>query len=178
MAPQSTICLAKLEDVPTIYSFIQAAAAEQVPGAIIAATEASLAATLHFEPSLPETAATSPSVSQRRYAWPLLIKDPDGMVVGLAIYFYNYSTWAAAPGLCLEEFYVLPEYRRKGYGRLLIEGIAKEAHKAGCVKMEWVCLKNNERALRFYDKLGAKLMDDWLVLKVAEKDIGKLATAV
>jgi GNAT superfamily N-acetyltransferase len=159
-------------DVAIIHSFIQAAASEQVPGVAIAATQASLTATLYFEQS--EPAIPSVSSSDRRFAWPLLIKAPGGQIAGLAIYFYNYSTWAAAPGVCLEEFYVLPQYRRMGYGKLLIEALAREARTAGCVKMEWVCLRNNERALRFYDNLGAKRMDDWVVFKVPEAGIDRL----
>ncbi|OHE92217.1 hypothetical protein CORC01_12453 [Colletotrichum orchidophilum] len=165
-----------LLNISTIHSFIVAATAEQLPGATIGATPESLAATLHFEPSSsPEISKTLAASSMRRFAYPLLARTPDGAIAGLAIYFYNYSTWSAAPGLCLEEFYVLPEFRSLGYGRILMKAMAQEARDAGCVKMEWVCLENNERALRFYGKLGAKRMEDWVVLKLTQEVIATLA---
>lgn len=75
----------------------------------------------------------------------------------------------------MEELYVVPQYRCHGYARLLIEAMASSAKAAGCVKMDWVCLQGNEIALRFYDKLGAKRMEDWVVLKVNESGIAKLS---
>lgn len=161
-------------DVRIIYSLIQAAADEQIPGTKIAATEASLAATLYFPTSLESDSGRgqNPGIQCAR---PLLITDPRGIVAGLAIYFYNYSTWAAAPGICLEELYVLPEYRRLGYARRLIEAMASEAQSHGCIKMEWVCLRNNERALRFYKSIGAEEMTGWTVLKMDQESISRLA---
>jgi GNAT superfamily N-acetyltransferase len=111
-----------------------------------------------------------------RFAWPLLIFSPDEKPAGLLIYYYNYSTWTAAPGVCLEELYIVPEYRRHGYARILIEELASVAESAGCVKMDWLCLSNNEKALRFYDKLGAKQMKDWIVLKVDKSSMETLAS--
>ncbi|KAH7133915.1 acyl-CoA N-acyltransferase [Dactylonectria macrodidyma] len=153
-------------DVPLILSFIQAAAEEQAPGAKVDATEQRLYSTLNLSD------VTEPE--ERRFAWPILIFSPDAKPAGLLIYFYNYSTWAAAPGVCLEELYVVPEYRRHGYAQLLIKAMASSAKVVGCVKMDWVCLQGNEKALRFYDKLGAKRMEDWAVLKVDEVGIARL----
>jgi len=77
---------------------------------------------------------------------PLLICSPEtNTPFGLAIYLYTYSTWMASPSVYLEELYVLPEYRRMGYAKLLIQAMAREAHKAGCSKMEWVCLEAMRR---------------------------------
>jgi len=166
-----TIRRAGFEDVSAILTLIRAAAAEQAPDAIVEATEASLAATLHLfnSPSSEPESAPTP-----RFAYPLLIISPDGDTAGLAIYLYNFSTWMARPGICLEELYVLPEYRRMGYARLLVQAIAGEAHKAGCSKMEWFCLRGNDKALRFYESLGAKRMEDWVVLKVGREGIQEL----
>lgn len=155
-------------DVPLILRFLRDAAEDQAPGIKITATEDSLAKTLHFGP--PSESTTG------RYAWVLLIFSPDEQPAGMLIYYHNYSTWSAAPGVCLEELYVVPEYRRHGYARILIETMASAAEAAGCIKMDWVCLMNNERALRFYDKLGAKRMEDWCVLKVDKSGIEELAT--
>lgn len=74
----------------------------------------------------------------------------------------------------MEEIYVVPEYRPHGYARKLVEAMTSAAKKAGCVKMEWLCLKDNARALRFYEKLGAKRMEDWTVLKVDEAGMDRL----
>lgn len=160
--------------MPTILSLIKAAAAEQLPSAHVEATEAALIRTLHLTET-PSDARTGAAIdATHRFAWPLLIIAPDGAIAGLAIYFYNYSTWRAAPGVCLEELFVLPEYRSKGYAKLLIEAMAREAARMGCVKMEWVCLKDNERALRFYQKIGARVMGDWVVLRVDKNGIESL----
>ncbi|GJN72794.1 N-acetyltransferase ats1 [Purpureocillium lilacinum] len=164
-----------MRDVPTIREFIVAGGADQAPGTHVPVTEAGLAATLHFADA--KSGAIAAAGTTHRFAWPLLIVAPEGDVAGMAIYFYNYTTWKAAPGVCLEEFYVVPRYRRRGYGKLLIEAMAREARKAGCVKMEWLCLKDNERALAFYDKLGATRKDDWVALRVDEAGIERLAAS-
>lgn len=167
-----TVRRASLEDIPTILTLIRAAAAGQAPDVIVEATEASLAATLHLSNSPSSTPESAPTP---RFAYPLLIISPDGDIAGLAIYLYTFSTWMARPGICLKELYVLPEYRRMGYARLLIQAIAGEAHKAGCSKMEWVCLRGNEKALKFYESLGAKRMEDWVVLNVRREGIQELS---
>ncbi|KAL6834217.1 fungal-specific transcription factor domain-containing protein [Trichoderma sp. SZMC 28015] len=117
---------ARLEDVSLILRFIREAAEEQAPGAKVAATEDSLAKTLHFGPPSESRAETG-----TRFAWVLLIFSPDEQPAGLLIYYHNYSTWMAAPGVCLEELYVVPEYRRLGYAQILIETMASAAEAAG-----------------------------------------------
>ncbi|KAI5459628.1 acyl-CoA N-acyltransferase [Mariannaea sp. PMI_226] len=169
MSSSPSIRYARLEDVPLILRFIKDAAEEQAPGAVVAATEERLTKTLHFEPP------SGDLVPSTRFAWALLIYSPDGEAAGLLIYFHNYSTWTAAPGVCLEELYVVSKYRRHGYARLLVEAMASAAQAAGCAKMDWVCLQGNQRALRFYEKLGARRMEDWAVLKVDQAGIGRLA---
>ncbi|KAM0254284.1 hypothetical protein ACHAQJ_006924 [Trichoderma viride] len=171
MSLTPSVRYARIQDVSLILRFIQAAAEDQAPGTKIAATEDSLAKTLHFGPPSDATASVT-----TRFAWSLLIFSPDEKPAGLLIYYYNYSTWTAAPGVCLEELYVVPEYRRHGYARILLEELASAAESAGCVKMDWLCLANNERALRFYDKLGAKRMEDWIVLKVNKPCMETLAS--
>ncbi|CAG7989206.1 unnamed protein product [Penicillium salamii] len=169
MSNSPLIRYALLEDVPLILQFIKEAAEDQATGTTIAASEDSLANTLHFGPP------SDGPVSSTRFAWAILIYSPAGSPTGLLIYFHNYSTWKAAPGVCLEELYVVPEYRRHGYGRMLVEAMASAAQKAGCVKMDWVCLQDNLRALNFYDKLGATKMEDWAVLNVDKSGMEGLA---
>ncbi|KAF4953575.1 hypothetical protein FGADI_5911 [Fusarium gaditjirri] len=166
MASQPEIRPASSQDVPTILSLIRAGAKEQAPGTVVTATEARLAKTLHLS-----DVTDSP---QYRIGHPILAFSPDGNAAGLLIYFFNYTTWGAAPGVCMEEIYVVPEYRPHGYARKLVEAMTSAAKEAGCVKMEWLCLKDNARALRFYEKLGAKRMEDWTVLKVDEAGMDRL----
>ncbi|KAI0542829.1 N-acetyltransferase ats1 [Xylaria digitata] len=174
MVSEPTIRFAQLQDVPTILSFIKTGAAEQSPGTRVEATEAALVKTLHLSQASSDAKTASEADSAPRFAWALLIVAPDGTTAGLAIYFYNYSTWRAAPGVCLEELFVLSEYRSKGYGKLLIEAVSKEAARAECVKIEWLCFKNNERALRFYQHVGARVMEDWVVLRFDKEKIESL----
>jgi len=165
-----TIRPASLSDIPTILTFIRAATAEQAPNAIVSATESSLASTLYLSNLSTESQSQTP-----RFAHPILLITPHGIPAGLAIYLYAYSTWAAKPGVCLEELYVLPDYRRRGYARLLIQAMAREAKKAGCARMEWICLEENEKALRFYEGVGARRMSGWVVLGVGGEGIRELA---
>ncbi|RGP78270.1 hypothetical protein FLONG3_3585 [Fusarium longipes] len=165
MASSPTIRPASSQDIPQILSFIRDGGEEQSPGAHIAATEEALLDTLYL---------SDVSDNKPRFGRPLLIFSPEGKPAGLLIYFFNYTTWAAAPGVCMEELYVVSQYRRHGYARLLVQVLATAAKEAGCVKMEWLCLENNTRALSFYDKLGAVRKDDWLVLKVDQDGIDRL----
>ncbi|KAI1751547.1 N-acetyltransferase ats1 [Xylaria castorea] len=176
MVSEPTIRFAQLHDVPIILSFIKAAAIEQHPSARVEATEAALVKTLHLSQAASDAGAGPETNLAPRFAWALLVVALDGAVAGLAIYFHNYSTWKAAPGVCLEELFVLPQYRCKGYGKLLIEALAKEAARMGCVKMEWVCLKDNERALRFYQNIGATVMGDWAILRLDKDNIETFRT--
>ncbi|KAF2224274.1 acyl-CoA N-acyltransferase [Elsinoe ampelina] len=135
-------------------------------------TEERVARTIHFEDEdLPL------SLLPKRFAWCLLIVAPEGDVAGLAIFLYNYAAWSGEPGLYLEELYVVPKYRSRGYAMQLIEAMAKEGQKAGCVKIEWVCLKRNARALAFYSKMGGQVREDWALLYVDEAGIQKLAAS-
>lgn len=82
--------------------------------------------------------------------------------VGIAIYFYNYSTWLAKPGLYLEDLYVSPEHRGKGAGKLLLKTMAQIALKEGCGRFEWSCLDWNKPSRDFYQSIGAKSQDEWV----------------
>ncbi len=94
-----------------------------------------------------------------------------------AVYFYNFSTWLGRPGLYLEDLFVKPEKRGKGYGRALLVELAKIALDRGCGRMEWAVLDWNEPAINFYRTLGAKPMDEWTVFRLTRDGIAKLAKA-
>ena len=95
--------------------------------------------------------------------------------VGFAVFFHNFSTWLGRPGLYLEDLFVKPEMRGKGYGRALLVDLAKIARARGCGRMEWAVLDWNDPAIQFYRKLGAKSMDEWTVFRLTRDGIAKLA---
>jgi len=97
--------------------------------------------------------------------------------VGFAVYFYNFSTWLGRAGLYLEDLFVKPEKRGKGYGRALLVELAKIARDRGCGRMEWAVLDWNEPAIKFYRALGAQPMHEWTVFRLMRDEIAKLADA-
>src|SRR5436190_4800746 len=95
--------------------------------------------------------------------------------VGFAVFFYNFSTWLGRPGLYLEDLFVKPEMRGKGYGRALLIELAEIARNRGCGRMEWAVLDWNEPAIKFYRALGAKPMHEWTVFRLTRDGIASLA---
>jgi GNAT superfamily N-acetyltransferase len=95
--------------------------------------------------------------------------------VGFAVFFYNFSTWLGRPGLYLEDLFVQPDQRGKGYGRALLVELAKIARERECGRMEWAVLDWNEPAIKFYHALGAKPMDEWTVFRLTRDGIARLA---
>lgn len=90
----------------------------------------------------------------------------DGTVIGYAFYFHNFSTWLGKPGLYLEDLYIKPEYRKKGYGKALLKYLADLAIEEGCGRMEWACLNWNQPSIDFYLSLGAEPMTEWKVYRL------------
>ena len=95
--------------------------------------------------------------------------------VGFAVYFYNFSTWLGRPGLYLEDLFVKPEKRGRGYGRALLVELAKIARDRACGRMEWAVLNWNKPAIKFYRSLGAKPMNEWTVFRLTGQEIDELA---
>ena len=95
--------------------------------------------------------------------------------VGFAVFFHNFSTWLGRPGLYLEDLFVKPEHRGKGYGRALLVDLAKIARDRGCGRMEWAVLDWNEPAIEFYRRLGAQPMNEWTVFRLTQDGIATLA---
>ena len=95
--------------------------------------------------------------------------------IGFAVYFFNFSTWLGRPGLYLEDLFVKPETRGRGYGRALLIHLAKIARDHGCGRMEWAVLDWNEPAIQFYRKLGATPLEDWTVFRLTQDGINRLA---
>jgi GNAT superfamily N-acetyltransferase len=99
----------------------------------------------------------------------------NGVPVGFALFFHNFSTFVGKPGLYLEDLYVKPEYRGKGFGKVLLAYLAKLAVERECGRYEWVVLNWNEPSLKFYKMLGARVMDEWLIHRVTGDDLKSLA---
>lgn len=95
--------------------------------------------------------------------------------VGFALYFYNFSTFLGKPGIYLEDLFVLEEQRGKGFGKALLAYLAKLAVEKDCGRLEWAVLDWNEPAIEFYKSLGARLMNEWIVNRVAGDTLLKLS---
>ena len=105
----------------------------------------------------------------------VIIGEEDGKPVGFALFFHNYSTFLAKPGIYLEDLFVEVEHRGKGYGKKLLAELAKIAKERNCGRLEWSVLNWNTPSIEFYKSLGAKPMDEWTVYRMTEKEINDLA---
>jgi GNAT superfamily N-acetyltransferase len=154
-----TIRSATVADVPIILELIRALAEyERAPHDVVA-TEEILNETLFGKKPAAE----------------VLLLFENKIAAGFAVFFHNFSTWLGRPGLYLEDLFVRPEHRGKGYGRALLIELAKIARDRGCGRMEWAVLDWNEPAIQFYRKLGAKPMDEWTVFRLTRDGISQLA---
>ena len=95
--------------------------------------------------------------------------------VGFALFFHNFSTFLGRSGIYLEDLYVRPECRGKGYGKALLKELARIAVERGCGRLEWWCLDWNQPSIDFYLSLGAEPMKDWTVYRIAGETLKKLA---
>jgi GNAT superfamily N-acetyltransferase len=99
----------------------------------------------------------------------------DGREIGFALFFHNFSTFLGRAGIYIEDLYVLPEYRRRGYGKEILTETARIAVERGCGRLEWACLDWNEPSINFYLSLGAQKMDQWTVYRLAGDALKGLA---
>ena len=104
----------------------------------------------------------------------LLVASDGRRLVGYALYFYTYSSFLAKPSLYLEDLFILEKYRKLGVGFSLFRRCVEIALEEGCGRMEWAVLTWNAKALRFYEKLGARRMADWYVYRLDEKALGRV----
>jgi GNAT superfamily N-acetyltransferase len=156
------IRVATESDVPLILQFIRDLAEyEKLPHEVIA-TEDALRATLFGNPRFAE----------------VLIGEEEGAPVAFALFFHNYSTFNGAPGLYLEDLFVKPEARRRGYGRALLSRLAAIALERKCMRFEWAVLDWNGPAINFYRSLGATPMAEWTVMRVTGEALDALAEGV
>ena len=99
----------------------------------------------------------------------------DGKEVGFALFFHNFSTFLGRAGIYLEDLFVLPEYRGKGYGKGLLRKLAQIALERGCGRLEWACLDWNKPSIDFYLSLGAQPMDEWTTYRLTGETLHKMA---
>lgn len=107
------------------------------------------------------------NVFEKEYAKVILAEENE-IVVGFALYFFNFSTFLGKPGLYLEDLFIEPQYRGKGYGKKLLIELAKIAVKKGCGRMEWIVLDWNTPSIEFYKLLEAFPMNEWSVFRLTE----------
>ena len=142
-------------DLPLIHALIRELAEYEKLSHVVTATEARLRETL-FGP---------------RPAAEVLIASLDSTPVGFALFFQNFSTFLAQPGLYLEDLFVRPEVRGRGIGRALLSKLAAIAVERNYGRVEWAVLDWNEPAIKFYQSLGAKPMDDWTVFRLTGEEM-------
>jgi GNAT superfamily N-acetyltransferase len=152
---------ARVEDVPIILQLIRDLATYERAPNEVTATEEQLVDVLFGEKPAAE----------------VLLAFENETPVGFAVFFYNFSTWLGRPGLYLEDLFVKPEKRGKGYGHALLVDLAKIARDRGCGRMEWAVLDWNDPAIQFYHKLGAKPMNEWTVFRLTRDGIARLANS-
>ena len=99
----------------------------------------------------------------------------DGKEVGFALFFHNFSTFLGRSGIYLEDLYIKPEYRGKGYGKSILKKLASIAVERGCGRLDWWCLDWNKPSIDFYLSLGAKPMSDWTVYRITGDTLSSLA---
>lgn len=131
-----------------------------------------------YEKLLNEVVATEESLMKSIFIESracVIIAEFEGMPVGYALYFFNYSTFVGRAGLYLEDLYIKPEFRGTGFGKEIFKFLGKKAKENGCKRMEWTCLNWNKSSIKFYESLGAVQMDEWTVHRLTEKEIKKLA---
>ncbi len=100
----------------------------------------------------------------------------NGEKVGFALFFHNFSTFLGRAGIYLEDLYVLPLHRKKGYGKALLTKLAQIAVERGCGRLEWWCLDWNKPSIDFYKSMGAEPMDDWTVYRISGETLKELGS--
>ncbi len=127
-----------------------------------------------YEIRLKEVIATEESLRQSLFLdnkAKVLIGEVQGIPVGFAIYFYNFSSFKGRAGLYIQDLFIKPQFRNNGYGKEMLKILAGIAEENNCVRFQWNCLNWNEEAMSFYKKIGAECMQEWAVHRV---DIDKI----
>jgi GNAT superfamily N-acetyltransferase len=157
--PKTVLRFATVDDVGLIFDFIRRLADYENIGDEVVADEDQLRQSLFGERRVAE----------------VVIASYEGEPAGFALFFHNFSTFLGRPGVYLEDLFVVPNLRGRGIGRILLSFLAKLAIERGCGRLEWAVLDWNEPAIRFYERLGAKAMDEWTVYRLNGEMLEDLA---
>jgi GNAT superfamily N-acetyltransferase len=149
------------QDVPLIFSFIRQLAEYE---------------RLSHEAVVTEKTLQDSLFGARRYA-EVLLGYADDKPVAFAIFFHNFSTFLGRPGLYLEDLFVIPAMRGKGFGRAMLVELARIARERNCGRFEWAVLDWNEPAIQFYKNLGAIPMNEWTIFRVTGAALGRLSNS-
>ncbi len=160
--PQFDIRSAVAEDVPTILALIKELADYERLSHEVTATDADLHQWLFGDRPVAE----------------VVIGEYQGIPVSFALFFYNYSTFLGKPGIYLEDLYVTPAYRHRGFGRTLMAYIARLAKARNCGRFEWAVLDWNTPAIEMYEKLKAVPMKEWTVYRLSGEELNRLAAEI
>ncbi|MEW8973385.1 MAG: GNAT family N-acetyltransferase [Tissierellaceae bacterium] len=114
----------------------------------------------------------------KRKAAEVVIGEYDEKPVGFALFFHNFSTFLGKPGIYLEDLFIVPEMRGKGFGKTMLSFLAKLAIDRDCGRFEWWCLDWNEPSIDFYKSIGATPMDEWTTFRVTDKALYDLAKMI
>lgn len=150
---------ARSSDAPTILRFVRELADYEKAIHEVEATEESVRASIFGEGSVTKA----------------LIAERDGLAIGMAVWFFNYSTWQARNGLYLEDLYVTPAARGSGAGKALLRRLAQIALENGCGRFEWSVLDWNEPSIRVYEALGAEPQKEWIRYRLAGDKLAEFA---
>jgi GNAT superfamily N-acetyltransferase len=150
---------AKVDDIPQIFSLIEALAAYEKLSHQVTGTVEELQKHLFGD---------------RIYAEAIVVEVAN-QIVGFALFFPNYSTFLTKPGIYLEDLFVLPEYRRQGIGRAMFVYLGKLAKQRDAGRLEWSVLDWNESAIAFYQSMGAQILPDWRICRVTDEALVALA---
>lgn len=154
--PQFTIRPARPDEAGVVLSFIKKLADYEKCSDELVADEATLHHSLFVERSAE-----------------VVFGEEDGEIVGFALFFHNFSTFVGRKGLYLEDLFILPEKRGRGYGKAMLKYLGTLALERHCGRMEWICLDWNKPALSVYRSIGAVPLDEWTVQRLTESALRK-----
>ncbi len=154
----ATIRKAQRQDVPVVLQLIKELAEYEKEPDAVEATEEIL----------------EQSIFDKQQANVVLLEE-GGQTIGFALYFFNFSTWRGKAGLYLEDLFVRPEFRGRGYGKLLLSYLANQAQNNDCPRFEWIVLDWNTPSINFYKAMGAKPLDTWTVFRLENKALKDLS---
>jgi GNAT superfamily N-acetyltransferase len=152
------IRFANRSDAPLILEFIKELAEYENMSSDVVATSEALEHTL-FEQKAAE----------------VIIGEYQNQPIAFALFFHNYSTFRGQPGIYLEDIFVRPQARGKGFGKMMLSFLAKLAVERKCGRLEWACLDWNEPSIQFYKKMGAIPLDEWMVFRLHNEALKDLA---